>query len=118
MAWFAAERLNLLGTIDRACVTGRHEFAVELALCQAEFQHLQDRHDDAVGMWHAVADAASAAGDPLARAQSRVRLAAATDERGYAVEAVDLLDECIAVLERSDDLISLVFALYWRSSSI
>jgi tetratricopeptide (TPR) repeat protein len=116
MAWFAAERLNLLGAIDRACATGRYEFATQLALCQAEFQYLQDRHDDAAHSWRAVADAAGAAADPLAGAQAQSRLAAATDERGYAAEAEDLLDECIAVLEHSDDLVSLAFALYWRSS--
>jgi DNA-binding SARP family transcriptional activator len=116
MAWFASERLNLLGAIDRACASGRHEFAARLALCQAEFQHLQDRHDDAADSWRAAADAASAADDPPAVARARFRLATATLERGYAADALDLLDECIAMFECSEDLVSLAFALYWRSA--
>jgi DNA-binding SARP family transcriptional activator/tetratricopeptide (TPR) repeat protein len=116
MAWFAAERLNLLEAVDRACTVGRYEFAAQLALCQAEFQHLQDRHDDAERNWRAVAEAAGATGDLLATAQARLRLAAATAERGYAADAIELLDECILVFERCDDLDTLTFALYWRSS--
>jgi tetratricopeptide (TPR) repeat protein len=116
LAWFAAERLNLLGSIDRACATGRHEFAARLALCQAGFQHLQDRHDDAAHSWRAIGEAATAAGDPTAVAQAQVRLAATTVERGYAADAMELLDECITEFEHSSDLVSLAFALYWRSA--
>jgi hypothetical protein len=55
MTWFACERLNMLGSIERACATGRYEFAAQLALCQAGFLHLQDRHDDAERSWRAIA---------------------------------------------------------------
>ena len=116
LAWFAAERLNVLGSIARACITGRREFAARLALCQANFQRLQDRHDDAERSWRAVAEAARVAGDPTASAQARLRLAAANVWRGYAADAMDLMDECIAEFEHSGDLENLVFALYWRSS--
>ena len=116
LAWFAAERLNLLGVIDRACVTVRHEFAARLVLCQAAFQRLQDRHDDAERSWRAIAEAARVAGGPSAVAQAQLRLAAATVDRGYAADVMDPMDECIAEFEHSEDLVSLTFALYWRSA--
>jgi tetratricopeptide (TPR) repeat protein len=115
-AWFAAERLNLLGVIDRTCAAGRYEFAARLALCQAGFEHLRNRHDDGERSWRAIAEAAMVAGDPTASVQARFRLAAATVERGYAADAMELINECIAVFDRSEDLVSLTFALYWRSS--
>src|ERR1039457_2473418 len=107
LAWFAAERLNLLGVIDRTCAAGRYEFAARLALCPAGFERLRNRHDDGERSWRAIAEAAMVAGDPTASVQARFRLAAATVERGYAADAMELINECIAVFDRSEDLVSL-----------
>ena len=117
LTWFAAERLNLLGVTEDACAAGRYEFAAQLASCQGEFQHLQDRHDEADRMWRAIASAAALAADVPAIADSRLRLGAAAVERGYAREAMDMLDECVATFERRKDLRNLAYALYWRGSS-
>jgi tetratricopeptide (TPR) repeat protein len=116
LAWFAAERLNLLTVTEDACATDRYKSA-QLALCQSQFQNLQDRHDESARMWRAIANAAALAGDPPALADARLRLAAATCERGYAAKAMDLLEECVAMFERHEDLKNLAYALYWRGSS-
>jgi len=117
LAWFAAERLNLLTVTADACTTGQYDFAAQLALCQAEFQHLQDRHDEVAYMWRAIASAAAAAGDAPVLADARLRLGAAAVERGYAPEAMDLLEECVATFEYRGDLRNLAYALYWRGAS-
>ena len=117
LAWFAAERLNLLTVTENACTIGRYQLAGQLALRQAEFQHLQDRHDEANRMWRTIAHAAAVAGDAPAIADARLRLGAAAVERGYAAEAMDLLEECVATFERRGDLRNLAYALYWRGAS-
>ena len=117
LAWFAAERLNLLTVTENACTIGRYQLAGQLALRQAEFQHLQDRHDEADRMWRTIAHAAASAGDAPAIADARLRLGAAAVERGYAAEAMDLLEECVATFERRGDLRNLAYALYWRGAS-
>jgi tetratricopeptide (TPR) repeat protein len=86
-------------------------------LCQAAFQQFQDRFDEADRMWRAIASAAALAGDIPALADARLRIAAATVERGYAAEAMGLLDECVATFEQRDDSTNLAYALYWRAAS-
>ena len=117
LAWFAAERLNLLTVTENACTIGRYQLAGQLALRQAEFQHLQDRHDEADRMWRTIAHAAASAGDAPAIADARLRLGAAAVERGYAAEAMDLLEECVATFERRGHLRNLAYALYWWGAS-
>ena len=115
IGWFHAERLNILTVTSQACQLGRYEYATRLALCLAEFQHLQSRYLDAVQMWRSIADAARAANDTQATARSLLRLASATVERGYATDAMNLLNECVAMLERCGDTSHLALALSWRS---
>jgi DNA-binding SARP family transcriptional activator/tetratricopeptide (TPR) repeat protein len=117
VAWFDAERLNLLGAVDRACAAGDYQFATKLVLCQAEFQHLQERQNDADRMWRAIENAAVLAGDAAAVADARLRLGAVAVERGYAAEALDLLEECVATFEQRGDPRNLAYALYWRGAS-
>jgi len=114
VGWFNVERLNILAVTKQACQLGRYEYAKRLALCLASFQQLQDRYADAVQMWRAIANAARVAGDSQTRVIGLLRLAAATVERGYATDAMDLLNECIAMLECSGDIEHLAYALYWR----
>jgi len=113
--WFNVERLNILAITKQACQLGRYEYAKRLALCLASFQQLQDRYADAAQMWRVVAKGARVARDTRTRAIAFLRLAAATVERGYATDAMELLNECVAMLERSGDSEHLAYALYWRS---
>ncbi len=117
LAWFHAERLNLLAATERACWLGHHQLAAQLACAQAPFQRHQERHDDAARIWQAIATTASSAADPGSVASARLRLAAATVERGYSSEAIGLLDEGIRAFEQDGNDKDLTFALYWRCSA-
>lgn len=116
LAWFGAERVNLLAAMERACEARGHAFAARLAHCQPTFQNLQDRHDDSVRMWQGVAVAAEQAGEASAATAARLRLAAATLERGYLADALGPLSECVTALEQSQDDVNLAFGLYWLSA--
>ncbi|HEV2372862.1 MAG TPA: BTAD domain-containing putative transcriptional regulator [Streptosporangiaceae bacterium] len=114
LAWFQAERENLLTITEQCAALGRYRFAAELAHCQAEAQRLQDRHHDALRMWRAVASAAEAAGDQLVVARAHMQLASAAAETGTAVETVRiLLDQCVTTFEQHDDPEGLTFTLFW-----
>ncbi|HLI41130.1 MAG TPA: tetratricopeptide repeat protein, partial [Streptosporangiaceae bacterium] len=115
VAWFNAERLNLLAMTERACATGRHDVAVRLAACQSGFHYYQSRYDDAKRMWQAITGAARRAGDVSAVASARLRAAAATVQAGYDAEAMDNFNESIEIFERTGDRAGLAYALYWRS---
>jgi DNA-binding SARP family transcriptional activator/tetratricopeptide (TPR) repeat protein len=115
VAWFNAERLNLLAMTERACATGRHELAAQLASCQSGFHYYQSRYDDAKRMWQAITDAARRAGDISAVASARLHAAAATVQGGYDAEAMDNFNESIEIFERAGDHVGLAYALYWRS---
>ena len=54
MAWFTAERLNLLAAIERCCSLDRHHAAAQLGSYLASFQYLQGRWDDAERIWGVV----------------------------------------------------------------
>lgn len=116
IAWFTAERLNLLDVTERACSNGWYERAYRMALCQARFQHLQDRNDDSTQIWREVLHAAECSEDRIAIANAALRYAAALIQCGQAVNATDLLDRSVEQFERSGDLSFLAFALYWRGA--
>jgi DNA-binding SARP family transcriptional activator len=114
LAWFHAERRNLLAVVERACTWGDYRFAALLASYQGIYQHLQERHQDAEQIWRAVAAAAERARDPLAVAEAGLRVAVADVERGYSSNAAELLDDCVATFDKSGDSSNLADALYWR----
>jgi transcriptional regulator with XRE-family HTH domain/tetratricopeptide (TPR) repeat protein len=117
LAWFNAERLNLLEAVQRAGVSGWHDLAIELALQQADVQYLQNRPDEATQVWDEIVGMVGRSSNSLAIAQAELRFAAALVERGQAADAMELLDHCIHEFESRDDQLTLVFALYWRTAT-
>jgi len=117
VAWFSAERLNLLAATRRACELGRshHELAAWLASCQLAFQDYLARFDDAEQLWQAVLVAAECAGDLAAAAHATFRLAIVTIWRGRCIDAVPLLNHCGAAFEEAGDAQALAYCLCWRS---
>ena len=115
VAWFSAERLNLLAATRRACELGQHELAARLASCQLAFQDYQARFDDAAQLWQAVLVAAERAGDLAAAAHATFRLAIVTIWRGHCFDAVPLLDRCGPAFEEVGDGQALAYCLCWRS---
>jgi DNA-binding SARP family transcriptional activator len=114
IAWFTAERGNLLTAVEQACGSGRAELAYRLALRQCGFQYLQDRYDDAERIWRLIADVTD---DVAIGAYARLRVGASLVERGWAGAAIPLLDQCIETAQKLGELECLALASYWRGSA-
>lgn len=115
IAWFTAERLNLLHAIEHACASSKHHLAARLASRLASYQHIQSRPDDTARIWKAILGAARQAGDPAPAAHAELRLAVATCGRGRHAEAAHAINQCIAAFENHADQHALAAALYWRA---
>jgi DNA-binding SARP family transcriptional activator/tetratricopeptide (TPR) repeat protein len=117
IAWFTAERINLMTAVEQACERGRIELTRALVSCHASFHYLQDRQDESVLMWRKAAVWTDESADGV---WVRLRLGSSLVERGRPVEARSILDGCVASAERleSDDPELLAFALYWRSACL
>ena len=116
IAWFTAERANLLTVVDQTCQIGRIDLALRLGDDQYAYQYVQDRFDDAERTWRGIAKAAQGTGASADAAYADLRSAAATLRRGYAAEAAVLLDGCVEQFHVMQELDLLAFALYWRSA--
>jgi DNA-binding SARP family transcriptional activator/tetratricopeptide (TPR) repeat protein len=116
IAWFTAERTNLLTTVDQACQIGRIDLARRLGDNQYAYQYVQDRFDDAERAWRNIAKAARRTGANGDAAYADLRVAAATMRRGYSAEAAVLLDECVEQFQVMQEPDLLAFALYWRAA--
>jgi tetratricopeptide (TPR) repeat protein len=86
-----------------------------LATYQAAYHHIQDRHDDAGRIWSRIAAAAERAGDVAAAAHAQVRVGATLIERSYSAAALQVLDECVQVFDRTTNADALATVLYWRA---
>ena len=115
IAWFSAERQNLLAAVEQACQAGEIDRARALAAAQCSFHHLQDRHDDAEQMWSVIARAARRCGDLAEGAYAQLRIGASLMGRGYAATAQHLLRQCVETLRDHGDAEALAVALYWQS---
>jgi tetratricopeptide (TPR) repeat protein len=116
IAWFTAERVNLLAAVEQACEARWLDLARQLASRQCAFHHGQDRYDDAERQWRTIAETASQVGDPAVAAYANLRVGASMVRRGQAADALPILDGCIETNGKSDELAALAFALYWRSN--
>jgi tetratricopeptide (TPR) repeat protein/DNA-binding XRE family transcriptional regulator len=114
IAWFTAERVNLLAAVQQACESGHLDLARQLASHQAAFQHSQDRRDDTERQWRVIADSAGLSGDPAAAA-ARLRVAAAMVRSGQAASARPILDQTTETNDHSGEPGVLALALYWRA---
>ncbi len=92
------------------------DLAYRLARRQCNYQHLQDRHDDAELMWRQIADSTGEASDLDASVYARMRLGASMIERGRSADALPVLTECVETIERSGDSETLALALYLRGA--
>jgi tetratricopeptide (TPR) repeat protein len=115
IAWFTAERINLLAAIEQACDSGQIALARQIAACHGSFHFFQDRYDDAELVWHKVMTHTD---DSAAGVWTRLRFAAALIERGKAAEALPVLDACVEDAEGAgdEDPEMLPFALFWRGA--
>lgn len=117
IAWFTAERINLVTAVDQACERGRIDMARALISHHGSFHLLQDRQDESELLWR---KATVWTDDSVDGVWARLRLGSSIVEGGRPVEARAMLDGCVASAERleSDDPELLAFALYWRSACL
>lgn len=116
LAWFSAERLNLLEAVERAGDGPWPELAGKLAERQVNFQYLQDRIDEAAQVWGKVVDHAERAGGEIALAHSRLRYAEALISRGHAADASSLVEQAVQELKDAGDKDGVSFAVYWQAT--
>jgi tetratricopeptide (TPR) repeat protein/transcriptional regulator with XRE-family HTH domain len=114
--WFAAERLNLLEAVRCAGTSGWHSLAIQLAICQSEFQHMQHRADEITQLWKEIVEISGQTGDSTALAHAELRYAAALIDRGLAADAVAPLVRSARKFEQADDQGSLALTLYWQAA--
>lgn len=115
VAWFTAERPNLLEITRWACANGQYLTAARLAARQLTFQFMQHRVDDADQMWRAIDQAAEQAGDIATCSEARFHLAWVMADGGRFADAHTALDKCIPILEARGVRGTLAVALYWRA---
>jgi DNA-binding SARP family transcriptional activator/tetratricopeptide (TPR) repeat protein len=115
LAWFTAERLNLLTAVSQACARQRRHLAAQLASYQSTFHYFHNRVDDADQMWEAITQAAHLGEDQAMVARGEFGRACALAIRGRHADTLETLDRCIPVLEQFNDPATLAAALYWRS---
>lgn len=108
VAWFTAERINLLTAVQQGCAAGQVHLARQLASCQSSFLQLQDRHEDAELIWSSIA--ARTDGQDV---YPRLRIGASLIERGNTTRALPILDRCV---DNAPDDEVLAIALYWRGA--
>jgi DNA-binding SARP family transcriptional activator/tetratricopeptide (TPR) repeat protein len=116
VAWFAAERGNLLTAVEQACMSGRAEVGYWLALRQCAFQHIQQRYEDAGRIWRLIAAGAASLRDQAGNVYASLRIGASMIERGQSVEAFEVLDRCVQAASSMGESETLSLALYWRSA--
>jgi tetratricopeptide (TPR) repeat protein len=101
VAWFAAERLNLLAATRRACEPGRgqHELAARLASCQLAFQNYQARFDDAgAGCCQQALATARQFADPVCEYLALSALAKSRSLAGDHTDATDLAQQALKLM--------------------
>jgi hypothetical protein len=86
LAWFTAEQSSLIAVTARACARGDYQLATELALRQFTAYWQLNAYHHAREQWEGIAAAARLAGDSLAAARARYRIAVLTVCHGDYVE--------------------------------
>jgi DNA-binding SARP family transcriptional activator/tetratricopeptide (TPR) repeat protein len=115
IAWFTAERLNLLTAVEHSCGAGNYRLAARLTARVASYQLIQSRLNDTNRMWRTVAGTAQKAGDSAMAAHAELRLAIALCGHGRHASAAPAIDRCITAFEEHADLHGLAAARYWRA---
>jgi tetratricopeptide (TPR) repeat protein/DNA-binding XRE family transcriptional regulator len=116
IAWFTAERINLITGVEHAGQRGQLDLARQLAANQSTYQYLQYRPDDAERMWNVVASRARESGDSAGAVYASVRIGASLIMRGRAADALPVLDMCIEGADQGMDPEILASALEWRAT--
>jgi DNA-binding SARP family transcriptional activator len=113
LAWFSAERANLIYMTERACSIGLLELADQLIAFQSTHQFYQGRFVDHERLIRLLAHAAARAGNERVAADTELRLAGLAAHRGDHARALSLFRKSIAGLKDDADLPFRACGLYW-----
>jgi DNA-binding SARP family transcriptional activator len=113
LAWFSAERANLIYMTERACSVGLLELADQLIAFQSTYQFYQGRFVDHERLIRLLAHAATNAGNARVVADTELRLAGLAAHRGDHARAMSLFRQSIADLTDDADLPLRACGLYW-----
>lgn len=101
--WFDTEHQCLLATQRAASAHGWHEATWQLAWCLTTFHSRRGHLHDDLAAWQLAGAAADHVGDPAARTQANRNLGRVYAWLGRHGEALDHLNQAIALAERLDD---------------
>ncbi|NGY63580.1 tetratricopeptide repeat protein [Lentzea sp. NEAU-D13] len=104
LAWLEAEHAILLATQRTATLLGRHHVVWHLARALDTFHYRQGNLGDAIAVWRAALDAAAHLPDPTAASVAHRLLGDACCRLGLHEEAVEHLDQALALTVRHGDL--------------
>lgn len=115
LAWFSAERANLIYMTERACSTGMLELANQLIAFQSTYQFYQGRFDDHERLVHLLAQTARGVGKKDVIADTELRLAGLAAHRGEYPRAMAMFQRSLGTLAQEGNLPLLSCGLYWYS---
>jgi DNA-binding SARP family transcriptional activator len=113
LAWFSAERANLIYMTERACSAGLLELANQLIAFQSTYQFYQGLFADHERLLQLLADAAGSSGHDRVLADTELRLAGLAAHRGDHARAMTLFRQSIDDLKEDADLPLRACGLYW-----
>jgi DNA-binding SARP family transcriptional activator len=115
LAWFNAERANLIYMTERACSAGLLKLANQLIAFQSAYQFYQGRFDDHERLVHLLAGAAESTGDRDIIADTELRLAGLAAHRGNSPQAIARFRRTLEVLAEGANMPLYSCGLYWYS---
>jgi DNA-binding SARP family transcriptional activator len=113
LAWFSAERANLIFMTERACSTGMLELANQLIAFQSTYQFYQGRFDDHERLVHLLAETAGGTGNASIVADTELRLAGLAAHRGDYPQAMAMFKRSLGALAKAGNPPLLACGLYW-----
>jgi DNA-binding SARP family transcriptional activator/tetratricopeptide (TPR) repeat protein len=115
LAWFSAERANLIYMTERACSAGLLELANQLIAFQSTYQFYQGRFDEHERLLHFLDETARSASNERVIADIELRLAGLAAHRGDYQSAMAMFRRSLGVLATEGDPPILACGLYWYS---
>lgn len=104
VAWFDAEHTNVLVAQHTAAEFGWHQVVWQLAWAMKAFHARQGHHDHGFAMWQVALTVVGHVPDPVRRSMIHRYLGRANAWVGRHTEAVNHLNESIAIAERHDKI--------------
>lgn len=103
MAWFDAERQNIVAAQRAAASCGWHAVVWQLAWTLTTFQRRQGRLDEQIKVWRCAVDSAAHLADPASLIRAHMHLGRCYSAVGRHQEAIANLNQALALAEQHDN---------------